>query len=170
MVLLGAIKSRAVLSAALLLGLLSCLNPRAVVAQSTAVSIKVNPLREAYFGDLHLHTSYSFDAYLAGTGINPDEAYRFAKGEAVTYLGKPAQRRQPLDFMAVTDHAESIGVLNRLEDPSSVTSHSDWGRAFKAVLTAITRPDGRRDLDKWSQVSKALQKQLANYPDYFLGQ
>src|SRR5579871_4832674 len=50
--------------------------------------IKVNPLRDAYYGDLHLHTSYSFDAYLNGTGIDPDQAYRFAKGEVVRYLGE----------------------------------------------------------------------------------
>src|SRR5512139_1813420 len=47
-------------------------------------SVKANALRDAYYGDLHLHTNYSFDAALvAAASVNPDEAYRFAKGEAV---------------------------------------------------------------------------------------
>src|SRR5258708_25686318 len=83
------------------------------LAQPSTGAAKVNPLREAYYGDLHLHTSYSFDAYLQGaTGVDPDEAYRFAKGKVVNYLGQPVQRREPLDFLAVTDHSENIRVFN----------------------------------------------------------
>ena len=64
--------------------------------------------RQAYFGDLHLHTSFSFDAWaLMGTKITPDDAYRFAKGETIPYLGKQVHRTDaPLDFLAVTDHSE----------------------------------------------------------------
>ena len=92
----------------------------------------MNPLREAYFGDLHLHTSYSLDAYLAGgSKVGPDEAYRFAKGEVVSYLGQPTQRRQPLDFMAVTDHSELMGIADTLEDPNSEFSKSKVGRGLK---------------------------------------
>ncbi|MBI4164537.1 MAG: DUF3604 domain-containing protein [Acidobacteria bacterium] len=115
-------------------------------AQQSTPAVKVNPLRDAYYGDLHLHTAYSFDAYLGnGMIVDPDEAYRFAKGEVVQYLGQPVQRREPLDFLAVTDHSESIGVFNKLEDPSSVVSHSEVGKALKDVLTPITGPDGRRN-------------------------
>ena len=46
-------------------------------------SIPNNPLKEAYFGETHLHTAYSLDAYLGGTRLFPDDAYRFAKGEEV---------------------------------------------------------------------------------------
>src|SRR5579862_2837750 len=91
-----------------------------------------NPLRNAYFGDLHLHTSYSFDAYvLMGTKADPETAYRFARGEPVEYLGQMVQRGEPLDFLAVTDHAENIGVFNQLEDPNSAVSKSAQGRALK---------------------------------------
>ncbi len=72
-------------------------------------TVPVNPLREAYFGDLHLHTSYSLDAAASGTNTVPEDAYRYAQGEPINYLGKTIRRRVPLDFLAVTDHAEYLG-------------------------------------------------------------
>jgi len=103
-----------------------------VQAQRADAPVKRNPLREAYFGDLHLHTSYSLDAYLVGsTKVDPDEAYRFAKGEMVRYLGAPVQRREALDFMAVTDHSELMGVANTLDDPNSAFSKSNVGKALR---------------------------------------
>lgn len=74
-------------------------------------NVQENPLRNAYFGETHMHTSYSLDAYIGGTRLTPSDAYRAAKGEAVTVDGKPHQRRRPLDFVAVTDHAEYIGEM-----------------------------------------------------------
>jgi len=91
-------------------------------------SIKENPNREAYYGDLHLHTSFSFDAYIFGSRITPDEAYRFARGEPVEYEGHSVQRRSPLDFLAVTDHSENIGVSRRIDDPSSAFARSETGK------------------------------------------
>jgi hypothetical protein len=89
--------------------------------------------RQAYYGDLHLHTSYSFDAYvLFGAQVDPDAAYRFARGESVNFLGGTAKRGEPLDFLAVTDHSENIGVFNSLDDPESDFSKSEAGKAFKA--------------------------------------
>jgi hypothetical protein len=89
--------------------------------------------RQAYYGDLHLHTSYSFDAYvLFGAQVDPDAAYRFARGESVNFLGGTAKRSEPLDFLAVTDHSENIGVFNSLDDPNSDFSKSEAGKAFKA--------------------------------------
>lgn len=70
-----------------------------------------NPLRNAYFGETHMHTSYSLDAYLGGTRLTPSDAYRFAKGEEVEVNGGPFQRKRPLDFTAVTDHAEYLGEM-----------------------------------------------------------
>ncbi len=92
-------------------------------------AIKVNPDRDAYFGDLHLHTTDSFDAYvLMGTRTTPDEAYKFARGDTINYLGQPIKRSEPLDFLAVTDHSENIGVFNQLDDPKSAFSLSDVGK------------------------------------------
>ncbi len=63
------------------------------------------------WGDTHLHTKFSFDAGMVGDRLGPDEAYRFAAGETVTSsTGVPARLRQPLDFLAVSDHAESLGL------------------------------------------------------------
>jgi hypothetical protein len=70
-----------------------------------------NPLREAYFGETHMHTAYSLDAYIGGTRLTPADAYRFAKGETVTVDGEPHNRHRPLDFVAVSDHAEYIGEM-----------------------------------------------------------
>lgn len=64
-----------------------------------------------YFGDTHLHTSYSVDAGMVGDRLGPDDAYRFARGETVTAsLGHKAKLRRPLDFLVVADHAESMGL------------------------------------------------------------
>lgn len=98
-------------------------------AAPSAVGIKVNPDRDAYFGDLHLHTTNSFDAYmLMGTKTTPEEAYAFARGDTINYLGQPVKRSEPLDFLAVTDHSENIGVFNQLDDPNSAFSLSEVGK------------------------------------------
>lgn len=97
--------------------------------------------RRAFFGELHLHTSYSFDAYgLSESRTDPDLAYRFARGEAVQYLGKRVQRHEPLDFMAVTDHAEYLGFLNQLDDPESALSRGELGRRFHAERARAKNP------------------------------
>jgi hypothetical protein len=102
-----------------------------------------NPLRNAYFGDLHLHTSFSFDAVASGTTATPMDSYRFAAGGAVDYLGKTIQRRVPLDFLAVTDHAEYLGVVREAADPKGRFSVTEWPKLFAqtdpAALTALFR-------------------------------
>ena len=70
-----------------------------------------NPLKDAYFGEQHLHTAYSLDAYIGGARLTPDSAYRFAKGEEVEVSGQKFRLHRPLDWAAVTDHAEYIGEM-----------------------------------------------------------
>lgn len=70
-----------------------------------------NPLKNAYFGETHVHTSYSLDAYIGGTRLTPDDAYRFAKGEEVSIHGDKHSIGRPLDFAAVSDHAEYLGEM-----------------------------------------------------------
>lgn len=67
----------------------------------------------AFFGNLHVHSGWSYDTHLIGTPATPDDAYRFAKGEEIALANGARVRLQglPLDFMAVTDHAEYLGVL-----------------------------------------------------------
>ena len=74
-------------------------------------AVHSNPLRDAFFGETHMHTAYSLDAYIGGTRLTPSDAYRFARGETVSVDGKPHTRKRPLDFVAVTDHAEYIGEM-----------------------------------------------------------
>ena len=74
--------------------------------------------RRPLFGDLHVHSSYSFDSYISSQRNDPWAAYRFGRGEPITLPdadGEQAvtmQLRRPLDFMAVTDHAEFLGPIN----------------------------------------------------------
>ncbi len=125
----------------------ACVTPH-LVAETPPVS--VNPLRQVYYGDLHLHTSYSLDTYLGGAmGVDPDTAYRFARGEVVDFMGQPMRRREPLDFLAVTDHIEGLGVANALDDPESRLSRSAAGKALRAVVDAMTGADGRADVENF---------------------
>ena len=92
--------------------------------------------RRAFFGELHLHTGQSFDAWTFGSRVTPDQAYKFGRGETVMVPASqvnaeqglhedhdvPAKRAWPLDFMAVTDHSEYMGVLNQLDDPGNPVS------------------------------------------------
>ena len=62
---------------------------------------------QVFFGDTHVHTTYSADAGMVGNTLGPDAAYRFAKGEVVTSsTGLKTRLARPLDFLVVTDHAE----------------------------------------------------------------
>jgi len=79
-----------------------------------------NADRKAYFGDLHVHTTYSFDAFAFGTLATPYDAYRYAMGEAIKHPGGfDVQLRQPLDFYAVTDHAMFLGLVRASADTST---------------------------------------------------
>jgi hypothetical protein len=65
-----------------------------------------------YWGDTHLHTSYSFDAGAFGNTLDPSDAYRFARGEEVTAsMGLKTQLIKPLDFLVVADHSDNMGLI-----------------------------------------------------------
>ncbi|HXQ23846.1 MAG TPA: DUF3604 domain-containing protein [Candidatus Acidoferrales bacterium] len=91
-----------------------------------------NPLRNLYFGDLHVHTIYSFDAYVWDTRTTPDQAYEFARGtplqlppfDANGNGTREVQIDRPLDFTAVTDHSEFLGEIETCMTPDSPTYNS----------------------------------------------
>src|SRR5512143_816305 len=65
-----------------------------------------------FFGDTHLHTSFSFDAGAFGARLTPRDAYRFARGEQITASsGQPAKLSRPLDFLVVADHSDNMGFF-----------------------------------------------------------
>lgn len=77
-----------------------------------------------YFGNFHIHTAWSFDAYINGAASGPDDAYRWAKGEAIPGGGDgtPLKIKVPLDWYIVADHAEYLGALPLMGDPDSPVS------------------------------------------------
>ena len=87
--------------------------------------------RQAYFGDLHVHTTYSFDGHSMGTLATPYDAYRFAMGEAIDNPGGFAmQLTRPLDFYAVTDHAEFLGVFPAASDTSTAFAKNAFSQPY----------------------------------------
>jgi Protein of unknown function (DUF3604) len=92
-----------------------------------------------YWGDTHLHTRNSADAFTAhNEGIERDDAFRFAMGLPIRATnGMVVKLRRPLDFLAITDHAEYMGVFARLKAGSD-SSLLDWplGKRWAALLAA----------------------------------
>ena len=87
--------------------------------------------RHAYFGDLHVHTTYSMDAFNFGTLATPDDAYRYAQGQAIKHpAGFDMQLEEPLDFYAVTDHGFYLGVVRAGADTSTDISKHPAMRAI----------------------------------------
>ena len=87
--------------------------------RTDAVSRTESTQRSAFFGDLHVHTANSFDAFNFGVRATADDAYRYAKGEVIDHpAGYPIRLRGgPLDFYGVSDHAEYLGAVPALADP-----------------------------------------------------
>ncbi len=91
-----------------------------------------------YFGDTHLHTTRSNDAFAMGDQIlTSDDAYRFARGEVVvTHGGMKAKLHRPLDFLVVADHAENLGVMARVAAGDPLLLGTEQGQAWLARFNA----------------------------------
>ncbi len=133
-----------------------------------------------YWGDTHLHTDNSVDAFGLGARIGPEVALRFARGEEVTSsTGLPAQLDRPLDFLVIADHAEALGATKRLYDAPRLLirdatlrrwhdmmheSPQQGGRAVAELVTAAgegTLPSGLRDPANVAKgVEEVWQRQL----------
>jgi hypothetical protein len=162
-----------------LLGVLA--NPAAHAAPSCDAH---DPHRQAFFGDLHVHTGFSQDAYIFGTRSTPSDAYRFAKGEPLQVNGRSLQLDRPLDFAAVTDHAEFLGAVGLCTRPGSgpydsascksyrsagFSDVTDFGEVVRAVIRRnaalesdeVCGADGRacRDADvvPWLDIQRAAE-------------
>jgi Protein of unknown function (DUF3604) len=138
----------------------------AAVACSGAIAQE----RHVYWGDLHLHSSYSLDAYGVGnTYVDPDHAYRFARGIPIYHktLDTKVQIDRPLDFLAVTDHSDSLGVDMMVVSADPVLEQSEAGRAM--IQAAREKPwtgiqgfaRANRDLNVLQQVTTPQVRQSA---------
>ena len=95
------------------------------------------------FGDMHFHTELSFDAGLIGTRLSVEDGYRFARGdEVISNTGQSVQLIRPLDFLAVTDHAELIGLAPAIQGADPLLLEDDWGRKIYEKFQAGT--EGRQ--------------------------
>ncbi len=104
-----------------------------------------------YWGDLHVHSNQSPDSFAFGnTRLTPENAFRFARGEAVpTSGGLQAQLRRPLDFLLVADHAEFIGVFPRLMARDPELLGTELGRQWRTLLDETG--DLRAVINAWLQ-------------------
>jgi len=153
--------------------------PAATTPAPAPSSLPAAPPRVLLFGDLHIHTSLSADAFSTGVRALPDEAYRYAKGEEVLHgAGYPTRLKRALDFAAVTEHAEYLGSMREFLNPQSELSKlplatlfasSDPADAFKALMAiaADASEDGKLEkmLDlpevgsaAWKQVIDAAER------------
>jgi hypothetical protein len=90
----------------------------------SAFAQEKNPDRNAYFGEEHIHTSWSVDAWLFGNRLTgPDEALKYAQGQTIKHpMGYDIKIDTPLDFMGVTDHSEYVGVTKEANTPGTALS------------------------------------------------
>jgi len=130
--------------------------------------------RRVYWGDTHLHTSWSVDAAVLGrTTLTPDTAYRFARGEQVTATnGMQVKLREALDFLVISDHAEYLGLMQQINRQDPLLMETSQGalwhgmfqegqdsirKALFEILMGLAQPDkiGSTELRRktWEQVT-----------------
>jgi len=138
---------------------------------------KANPLKNVYFGEQHLHTENSPDAFAAGSRQSWDDTFRYGRGEEVTLhtitSNNKIKKSTPYDFMAVTDHAEYFGVMPRLIDPKDSLSKSALAKRLQKndptavmdilhdILTSTGRPEFTKPelvRDNWQNYIKVANK------------
>ena len=118
-----------------------------------------------YFGDTHLHTSYSADAGMIGNTLGPDEAYRFAKGETVTSSsGQKARLARPLDFLVVADHAENLGLAPLLMASDPTLMATQFGKELRAFVDKGDLPGA---WNHWSTTKASGKDPLAANQDVY---
>ena len=120
----------------------------AAAQQSYSPYLERQGSEQLFFGDTHLHTVFSSDAGLIGTTLTPADAYRFAMGEVVlSSLGVEARINRPLDFLVVSDHAESLGLPIAIREAFPELLDNAWGRE---VYELFKEGRGHEGFMKWA--------------------
>ena len=129
-----------------------------------------------FFGDTHLHTSWSTDAGMAGATLDPDAAYRVSRGEEVmSHLGWRVKLNRPLDFLVVADHAENLGLADfiRRSDPIILANETGkrWhdlnkaGNGYDAFLEWVRA--GSTDLINEPRMMEAVWERVVENADRY---
>ncbi|MEM1452255.1 MAG: DUF3604 domain-containing protein [Planctomycetota bacterium] len=115
-----------------------------------------------FWGDTHLHTSYSTDAGMIGNRRGPEVAYRFARGEeVVTSSGQRARLIRPLDFLVVADHAENLGLAPMIAESNPDLLNIPWGKEMHDLVKAGKGYDA---FIKWGNEGVAVNTDNLNSP------
>ncbi|MGI9483518.1 MAG: DUF3604 domain-containing protein [Hyphomicrobiales bacterium] len=115
-----------------------------------------------YWGDTHLHTSYSTDAGMVGATITPEEAFRFAKGEEIlSNTGQRVRLIRPLDFLVVSDHAENLGLAPLIAESNPDLLANEWG---KTVHDLVKAGKGNEAFQKWLEDAVTVYKDPIDNP------
>jgi len=156
--------------AALAIGLAACSSGDGATASDDATTaaseanVPQDPLKQAYFGETHLHTGVSIDAFISGNRLTPEDAYRFAKGEEIMVNGSMHKIKRTLDFVAVTDHAEFMGEAYSLMNPGAPGYDDPVATSFREA------PDLETALGLYAQyVLTPLAGGGNPHPDFFQG-
>lgn len=184
------VKALLLASACLSAGAIALAQEKSTPPNITSKSTIAEKDRRAFFGELHLHTAMSFDAWTFGTKLGPDDAYTFASGGTVMVPAYQLQRQQgidltqpvparrawPLDFAAVTDHSEYLGAVAQIDVPGSDFSKTKLAtllstgdrqafyRAGAAIRGINTDPETTAELKAAAQAADGwtVEKRAAN--------
>jgi len=128
----------------------------------TAFAQKKNPLKDAFFGETHVHTSWSFDAYIFGNHLTgPADAYRYFQGQTIKHpLGYDIRITTRLDWAGVTDHSEYAGVVRLANDPASPISKLPIAKDL-----VVRQPSDIQRIYLWLGVSMVEQKPIKELVD-----
>ena len=124
--------------------------------------------QQVYWGDTHLHTNLSVDAYGYGNKkLGPEEAYRFAKGEMITaHNGMQARLHRPLDFLVIADHAENMGVMQGIETENADLLETEPGQRWHKIFKEVQSTPGNKRFDQVDERSKdMIYEQLSTVVD-----
>ncbi|MGW8188256.1 MAG: DUF3604 domain-containing protein, partial [Desulfobacterales bacterium] len=120
---------------------------------------------QVFFGDTHLHTSYSTDAGMVGCTLGPEDAYRFARGETViSSTGVPARLHRPLDWLVVADHSENLGLAPAIAESNPKLLENEWGKV-QHDLVKSGQDGGIKAYENWMATTAKREDPLKDMPE-----